>query len=343
MELKTQYYAGLDIHKKTISYCVRRPDGEIVDEGKFDATRTDLLAWFGGAKRPIRVGMEATMFTSWVYDTLLAHGIDSRVGHPLKLKAITAGKRKSDKLDAQTLANLLRCDLFPDCYMAPENLRELRRVLRYRNTMVDTATRLKNLASSMLMELGIPYNKSKLHGKKYFHRLIETLTDIPDSVRELLVLNHESLLVFEQRQKWLIAQLQKHPDIMERVERLMTIRGVGAVTALTWVLEIGEPERFPNVKCAVSYCGLCSAQIESAGVSKRSPLSKQRNKHLQSVLIEAAKLAPRWNPQLAAVYERERARGANPNQATIAVARKLVAYLLCVDKSGKPFELRDAA
>jgi len=343
MNRKTSYYAGLDIHKKTISYCVKRTDGKIVDEGKLHAGRTDLLAWVAGVKHPIRVGMEATMFTGWVYDTLLGHGVDCHVGHPLKLKAITAGKRKCDKLDARTLANLLRCDLFPECYMAPENLRELRRVLRYRNAIVAMATRMKNLSSSMLMELGIAYNKAKLHGKKYFLSLIETLTDIPDSVRELLLLNHESLHVFEQRQKWLLSQLQKHPDITARVEALMTIPGVGAVTALTWALEIGEPWRFPNVKAAVSYCGLCSAQIESAGVNKRSPLSKQRNKHLQCVLIEAAKLAPRWNPQLAAIYERERERGGNNNQATIAVARKLVAYLLCIDKSGKPFELKEAA
>ena len=64
--------------------------------------------------------------------------------------------------------------------------------------------------------------------------------------------------------------------------------------------------------------------------------------HLQTVLIEAAKLAPRWNPQLAAIHEREIQRG-HRNRATLAVARKLVAYLLAVDKSGKPFEIRTPA
>ena len=63
---------------------------------------------------------------------------------------------------------------------------------------------------------------------------------------------------------------------------------------------------------------------------------------MQTVLIEAAKLGPRWNPALAAVHERELARG-NPNQATLAVARKLVAYLLAVDRSGKPFQMRAMA
>jgi transposase len=341
MNVNPEYSVGMDIHKKTISYCFRRPDGKIAKEGSCNATAKELLAVFDECKYSCVVGVEATMFTSWIYDTLLGHGIDVYAGHPAALKAIYAGKKKSDKIDARKLANLLRCDLFPECYMAPKNLRQLRRVLRFRNSLVHTATRMKNQAACMLMELGISYNKKKLHGKKYFKSLVDELTEIPDSIRELLLLNHENLQVFQQQQKWLLKKLQSHPDIMERVQRLMTIPGVGPVTALTWVLEVGEPERFSRVKAAVSYCGLCSAQIESAGITKRAPISKQRNKHLQTILIEAAKLAPKYNPQLAAVHKRELERGKNKNQATIAVARKLVAYMLCVDKSGEDFELRE--
>jgi len=265
------------------------------------------------------------------------------VGHPYLLRAIVAGKRKSDRLDARTLADLLRCDLFPECYMAPERTRELRRVLRYRNLLVQEATRMKNKTAGLLMEVGAEYNKARLHGKRYFRGLLGRLEDVPCSVRQLLSLSHETMQVFEEHQQWLLEELEKHPEIRERVARLTSIEGVGVVAALTWALEVGPPERFPSVKHAVSYCGLCSAQNESGGVSKRGPLSKQRNKQLQRVLVEAAKLAPRWNPQLAAVYRRERERGANHNCATLAVARKLVAYLLYVDKSGNDFQRRDAA
>ena len=103
------------------------------------------------------------------------------------------------------------------------------------------------------------------------------------------------------------------------------------MTALTWALEVGDPERFSSIRNAISYCGLCSAQDESAGKQRRGPISKQRNQHLQTVLVEAAKLAPRWHPQLATVHERELGQG-HRNRATLAVARKLVAYLLAVDK-----------
>jgi transposase len=86
----------------------------------------------------------------------------------------------------------------------------------------------------------------------------------------------------------------------------------------------------------------CTAlQVKSsAEVSKRMPISKQRNKHIQSVLIEAAKLAPRYHPDLALVYEKEKQKG-NANRATLAVARKLVAYLLAVDRGQRDFVITE--
>ena len=74
-------------------------------------------------------------------------------------------------------------------------------------------------------------------------------------------------------------------------------------------------------------------------MAKRGPLSKQRNKHLQTVLIEAAKLAPRWSPELALVYDNVLEKG-NRNRATLAVARKLAAYLLAVDRGERAFVVR---
>jgi len=81
---------------------------------------------------------------------------------------------------------------------------------------------------------------------------------------------------------------------------------------------------------------LCGAEESSAEVIKRTPLSKQRDKHIQSVLIEAAKLAPQHSADSAPVYERESRKG-NANSATLAVARKLVAYLLAVDRGQRDF------
>ena len=95
-------------------------------------------------------------------------------------------------------------------------------------------------------------------------------------------------------------------------------------------------QRFSSLKKAVSYCGLCGAEKSSADVAKRTPISKQRNKHLQAALVEAAKLAPRRSPDLALLYDKEKQKG-NANRATLAVARKLVAYLLAVDRGERDF------
>jgi len=100
----------------------------------------------------------------------------------------------------------------------------------------------------------------------------------------------------------LVRSLERHGLLRERIERLMTIPPVGPITALTWGLEVGDVRRFSSIKKAINYCGLCGAEKRSADTIQRTPLSKQRNKHLQTILIEAAKLAPRNSPALAMLY-----------------------------------------
>jgi transposase len=223
--------------------------------------------------------------------------------------------------------------------MAPVAIRDLRRVLRYRNLVVRQATRMKNRIAGLLMETGTAYNKERLHGKAYFSELLRSLQEVPRSVVELLKLSRGQVEFFATIQRRLLQGLRDHPELSQRVMRLESIPSVGEILALSWALEVGEVSRFPSIAQALSYCGLTSAQHNSAGKEQRGPISKQRNRHLQTILIEAAKLAPRYNPQLAAVHQRELQRG-NRNRATLAVARKLVAYLMAVDKSGQPFQMR---
>src|SRR6185369_3582759 len=336
--MNTIYYIGLDIHKKTIAYCIKKVDGTVADHGTVAAERKALSRWLSELPGVWYGAMEATMFTGWVYDFLKPHAQELKVAHPEMLKAITAAKKKNDRADAEKISDLLRVDLLPQCYMAPQELRELRRVLRYRNHVVRLATTVKNKMSGLLMEVGAEYSKKRLHGRSYFANLLETVEAVPSSVKELLKFSRAELEIFTTVQKKLLLALRENSLIRERVQRLMTIPGVGEVTALTWALEIGDPSRF-TARQAISYCGLCSAQKESAGKETRGPISKKRNKHLQTILIEAAKLAPHWNPQLAELHARELTRG-NRNRATLAVARKLVTYLLTIDKTGEDFVMQ---
>src|SRR5271168_2039876 len=333
------HYIGFDVHKKTVSFCVKTADGQIVEEGSLQAERTVLRRWAAGRKQTWHGAMEATLFSAWIYDTLKPYAQQLSMGHPAKMKAITAGKNKSDQIDARTIADLLRCNLLPVCYVLAPQLRDLRRLLRYRNLVVQQSVRMQNKMAGLLMESGTAFVKDKLHGKKYFSELMKSLEEVPESVKDLLRMSRGSMEMFESTQKQIIKRLLSERALQQRIERLLSIRGVGPITALTWALEVSDPQRFSSIGDAVSYCGLTAAFRSSAGKQQRGPISKQRNAWLQTALIEAAKLAPRWNPQLAALHAQQRERG-HANRATLQVARKLVAYLLAVDKNGQPFQVR---
>jgi transposase len=330
------YYIGLDVHKRKISYCVKDGSGKIYAEGSLSATRLDLDVWMKTLPHPWSVAMEATMFTGWIYDHLKPHAAALKVAHPLMLRAIAAAKKKNDRIDANKICDCLRCDFLPECYMAPTAIRERRRTLRYRNLLVRQMVQMKIKISSLLMEAGVSYNKQRLHKAGYFRELLATNPDIDAGLGSLLRLCRETVVRLQKTESALVRSLERDALLMDRVERLMTIPAVGPITALTWALEVGDVQRFCSIKKAISYCGLCGAERSSGNTVQRTPLSKQRNKHLQTTLIEAAKMAPRNSPELSMLYDKEKRKG-NANRATLAVARKLVAYLVAVDRRQKEF------
>lgn len=151
--MKGYHYVGLDVHKKTIAYYVKEADGRIVEEDEIGATRRELAAWAEVRKRPWKGAMEATMFTGWGYDFLSPYAEELKVGHSCMLRAICASKKKNDRVDARKRADTLRCDWFPECQMAPPEVRELRQVLRYRNLLVREAAKLAPCYNSQLAEV----------------------------------------------------------------------------------------------------------------------------------------------------------------------------------------------
>jgi transposase len=195
------HYIGLDVHKKSISYCIKTADGRIVREGKLQATRAMLRSWAEGLREPWCGAMEATLFSAWIYDTLKPYAEKLVMGHPARMKAITAGKKKSDTIDARTIADLLRCDLLPSCYVLAPELRDLRRLLRYRNLVVHQSVRMQNRMAGLLMESGASFHKTKLHGKKYFTELMGSLEEVPESVKDLLRMSRSTMEMFESTQK----------------------------------------------------------------------------------------------------------------------------------------------
>jgi transposase len=314
--MQPMYYIGLDVHKLKISYCVKDGSGKIHAEGSIPATRMDLDRWMKALPQPWSAAMEATMFTGWIYDHLKPHAAVLKVAHPLMLRAIAAAKKKNDRIDAGKICDCLRCDFLPESYMASTAIRERRRTLRYRNLLVRQMVQTKNKISMLLT----------------------SNPDIHEGLKPLLRLCRESVVRLQRTEGALVRSLEYDSLLMDRVERLMSIPAVGPITALTWALEVGDASRLSSIKKAISYCGLCGAEKSSGSTVQRTPLSKQRNKHLQTILIEAAKMAPRYNAGLAMLYDQEKQKG-NANRATLAVARKLVAHLMAVDRGQRNFQV----
>lgn len=327
------YFVGLDVHKQVIAFCVKTADGGIVSEGKILATRAALDEWVQTVPRPWQGAMEATLFSHWIYWHLKPHAAELKMGHPARMKAIFAGKNKSDKIDTRGISDLLRCNLLPECFVISPELGALRQQLRFRRLMIEQEVMFKNKTAGLLMEAGVEYERKRLHGKRYFAALLAQNEWIGNQMRPLLEYNREQIESLQAMDRRLLQMLERHPRLQARIEWLRQIDGVGPVTALTWALEVGTPERFGSLKKAMSYCGLTSAFRESAGKQKRGPISKQRNRHLQCALIEVAKIAPLNNEKLRETHRKAMERGVHKNRATLAVARKLVAYLLAADRA----------
>jgi transposase len=132
---------------------------------------------------------------------------------------------------------------------------------------------MKNRVSGLLMEAGIPYNKQKLHQKRYFQKLVEDQKNLmPESLPQLLQLSRSTIETLTRMDRQLVRALQVDEVLSARVGRLTTVPGIGPILALTWALEIGDIIRFPSIKDAISYCGLCGAEQSSGGKAQRTPI-----------------------------------------------------------------------
>jgi transposase len=98
--MTTMNYIGLNVHKKTISYCVKDASGRIQQEGKVSSTRRELDCWMKTLPQPWTVAIEATIFNGWIYDQLLPHAEKVKVAHPLMLRASFADDTPLDSRHA---------------------------------------------------------------------------------------------------------------------------------------------------------------------------------------------------------------------------------------------------
>jgi transposase len=140
--------------------------GNILTEGRIENTPEAIATMLAPSEGKAQVVLEACGLWPWVYDLLEPHDVEVTLAHPQRVKAIAHAKVKTDKVDARTLAHLLRADLIPTAYVPPREIRELREVLRARYAWTQQRTRAKNRIHGLLAKRGYQAPVQDLFGQK---------------------------------------------------------------------------------------------------------------------------------------------------------------------------------
>jgi transposase len=153
MEAQAMLYVGVDLHRKRSVIAALDEEGTPVLRRRIESRPEAFQRVFGELKpASLSVAFEATYGWSWFADLLADAGIEAHMAHPLATKAIAAGRVKNDTVDARTLAHLLRTHLLPEGWIAPPEIRERRRLVRARTSLVRISSRLRCQIHSLLAE-----------------------------------------------------------------------------------------------------------------------------------------------------------------------------------------------
>jgi transposase len=199
------------------------------------------------------VAFEAAYGWGWLVELLEELELEPHLVHPSRCKAIASARLKNDKVDAATLAQLLRADLLPEAWIAPQEVRDLRALLRHRASLVRMGTACKNRVHAVLADRGIGEDRILWTGPGRAWLAALELPPIPRGIIQDCCGLLDALATPIGRLEREIATLAK-PD--PRVQALMVLPGVGRLTAMTLVAEIGDIGRFPTARKLCAWAGL---------------------------------------------------------------------------------------
>jgi transposase len=333
-------YVGIDYHKKYSVVTCLDDEGREIGSRRLDNRPEKFQEFFHDLGGPCRVVLEASRTWGVMFDLLEELGeVESvKLAHPLKVRAIAEAKIKTDKIDARTLAQLLRADLIPAAYIPGKETRGHKEMVRQRVFLVRTRTRVKNRIHVLLDRLHIPLpSVTDLFGKRgtdYLKKLKVPGVDGEILREDLKLLEALNELIQEAE-----GEIRKLLGKDRRVELLLTIPGVGPILAVVIALEIDEIERFLNSGKLAAYAGLVPSTYSSGGKVFHGKLLPMCNKWLRWALMEAAWLAIRKSPYCRAYYEaRKRHKGSHTG--AVALARRLSEIIWHVWKEQRPYEER---
>lgn len=312
-------FIGIDAHKKYCFVSVQDIEGNIVEKTKVETKKEDLENFFSKFDEKSCAVLESTYNWIFVYGTIKDYVGEVKLANPKQTKAISSAKVKTDKVDAHTLASLLRAELIPEIYVSTDKERAQKDILRYRFTLVKIRTSLKNRILAFMTRFGFaePYTDMfGAGGTKYLRSL-----NWREPVRTIIFNHLDMICKLNEKIEVIDKVILETIAEKEEMKLLQTIPGIGKITSYLISTEIGPIDRFPSYKNLVSYCGLVPA-IDSSGGKTYYKRSKERNKYLQWSLIEAAIPAVRKSPILLSKYTRVKKRKGS-SKAKMTVARKI--------------------
>ena len=325
-------YVGLDVHKEFCQASILNEKGFEEDNLRFPTTHRGLESFLDRFEDASFV-LESTGVWEFVYEIIEEKGFPVKLAHPLKVRAIAEASVKTDKVDARTLAKLLRLDMVPESYIPPKEIRDLRRLTRLRSYLTQTNTGLKNRTHAELLTRGIhrPDDLVKPFTQKS-NDWMRSL-DIPGVDVQL------NMIEAVQGQISLVNEMiRREYDQREEVRNLTSISGIGIYSALVIFAEIGDVRRFPDPEHLCSYAGLTPTVSQSASSVHYGGISKEGSKQLRWILTEVVHSHHRFEPSsnLSRFYDKI-ARKRGKQKAAMAAARKLLHIIYWMMLTGETY------
>jgi transposase len=313
------WHVGIDLHRATVVVAAVNDVGEAMNPLTIPCSDTVAILDAVKALGTFRAVIEACGTYRWLYDLLRPHGT-VLLAHPMRLRAMIQRRTKTDKLDAQLLANLLRINQIPLAYIPPEPYQQLRDLTRCRarldRQLAEVKIRLRALLARQNRES--PYwTPFGPRGLDWFRG--QDFGPIENMVRDELLerFRHyaKQLAIFDKR-------LEEMQPSFPQMESLADIHGIGLYSALLIIAELGEVERFRTAKQVGAYTGLTSRVHQSGGHCYQGSITRQGSPWLRWVLVQAAMKTVHKDAALKNFYSRIRKRS-GAKIARVAAARKL--------------------
>lgn len=336
-------FVGIDLHKKTIALCVVNQARQVLLHKRFLCAEPARIRDFFASLGPFQAVVEATASYEWLWELLEPLTDRLVLAHPKKLRIIAESTRKSDKLDAQVLAEFLALDMIPQAYRPTPRQRQHRALVRQREFICQRITAVKNKMRRLLSD----YNADRpdlfsVEGQAY---LLQAGVSAADRFVLDQLLEHWQHLEKQRRDAdKALRDFAKTAPVAEAEARaaLDSIPEVGPVTVDVVVSELGDVRRFRSAKQVTAYAGLAPGRRESAGKSKDLGITKEGSRRLRWALVEAAWRIVRRSPRWQRIYEQLHKRRGK-KKAVVAVARRLLTVMVALLRSGQPYRLIPAA